>query len=226
MPTVKEVVDQVAETLATERDRAIALHDYVRENVKFGFTKYHDAAQPDYTLAHGLGHCNPKSLLMVALFRAAGLESHQHFVVIPKVILKGVIAPFGYWTCSAELSHSYCEVKIEGTWYAIDSYIIDTPLFKAARAKLEQEGRSFGYGVRANATNVWDGQSNAFSQFDQSMMIEDHGRIEDLEAYLRSRKYRNRVLGLRATTGHKLVGDAGLASGNSYIDGIRGSFIE
>jgi hypothetical protein len=224
--TVKGVVDQVVVGTATERDKAIALHDYVRENVKFGFAKHHDAAQPDFTLTCGLGHCNPKSRLMVALFRAAGLESHQHFVVIPKEILKGAIPPASFWMLSSELSHSYCEVKVEGTWCAIDSYIIDTALLKAAKARLAKEGRSLGYGVRAYSTNVWDGQSNAFSQFDQRMMIEDHGRVEDLEAYFRSRKYRNRVLGLRCITMFKLMGDSRVAAGNSYIEGIRASFIE
>jgi hypothetical protein len=32
--TAKEVVDQIAAKTSTKRDRAIALHDYVREDVK------------------------------------------------------------------------------------------------------------------------------------------------------------------------------------------------
>ena len=224
--TVREVVEQVVVGTATEREKAIALHNYVRENVKFGFNKYFDAAQPDYTLACGQGHCNPKSRLMVALFRAAGLEGHQHFVVIPKEILKGAIPASRYWMIPAELSHSYVEVKVEGTWCAIDSYIVDTALLRAAQARLAKEGRSLGYGVRVNSTNVWDGQSNAFSQFDQGMMIEDHGRVDDLEAYFRTRKYRNKVLGLRFNTMFKLMGNSGVAASNSHIEGIRTSFIE
>jgi transglutaminase-like putative cysteine protease len=224
--TVREVVEQVVVGTATEREKAIALHDYVRENVKFGVNKYFDTAQPDYTLACGQGHCNPKSRLMVALFRAAGLESHKHFVVIPKEILKGAIPARAYWMTSAELSHSYAEVKVEGTWCAIDSYIVDTALLRAAQARLAKEGRSLGYGVRADSTNVWDGQSNAFSQFDRGMMIEDHGRVDDLEAYLRSRKYRNKFLGLRLDTIVKLIGNSGVAASNSHIEGIRKSFIE
>jgi GNAT superfamily N-acetyltransferase len=80
----------------------VALHDYVRENVRFGFNKYFDASAPDDTLACGVGHCNPKSRLLVALFRAAGLESHQHVVVIPKEILKRVIPPSRYWMIPAD----------------------------------------------------------------------------------------------------------------------------
>ena len=59
--TVQEVVSQIVAKVSTEREKAIELHDYVRENVKFGFNKYFDATPPDYTLSCHHGHCNPKS---------------------------------------------------------------------------------------------------------------------------------------------------------------------
>jgi transglutaminase-like putative cysteine protease len=209
--------------MVTEREKAIALHDHVREHVKFGFNQYFDATDPDYTLACGVGHCNPKSRLMVALFRAAGLESYQHFVVIPKDILKDAIPVSRYWMIPAELSHSYVEVEVEGTWCAIDSHIVDTPLLQAAQARLAAEGRAVGYGVRVDSTNVWDAQSNAFSQFDPGLTVEDHGRVDDLDAYFRSRRYRNQVLGLRFNTMFKAMGNAGVAAINAHIEGLRGA---
>jgi hypothetical protein len=212
----------VAQT-APGRERAVALHDYVRERVRFGFNKYFDAAEPEYTLACGVGHCNPKSRLMVALFRAAGFESYQHFVAIPKDILKGALPASRYWMIPAELSHSYVDVQVEGSWCSIDSHIVDIPLLQAAQARLVAEGRPLGYGVRLDSTNVWNGQSDAFSQFDPGLMIEDHGRVDDLDAYFGSRKYRNLVLGLRFNTMFKLMGDAGVAPMNSHIDEIRGT---
>lgn len=219
--TVKGVVDQVHVPTATERERAIALHDYVRDNVKFGFNKYFDATPPDYTLACGYGHCNPKSHLMVALFRAAGLESHQHFVAISKDILKDALPPSRGWMLPAELSHSYVEVKVEGKWCSIDSFIVDSPLLKGGQAKLARDGRSLGYGVTLNSINSWDGQSDAFSQFNQSLMIEDHGRVDDLEGYFRSKKYRHVVLGMRFNTMFRLMGEGGVAPMNIHIDRIR-----
>ena len=219
--TVGEVVKQVVVGNATERENAIALHDYVRENVKFGFNKYFDATPPDYTLAYCQGHCNPKSRLMVALFHAANLEAYQHFVVIPKEILKGAIPASRFWMIPAELSHSYVEVKVKGVWHEIDSHIVDTPLLKGAQARLAREGRSIGYGVRVDSVNVWDGRSNAFSQFDQSMMIEDHGRIDDLDAYFRGRKYRNVVFGMSFNTMFKFMGESGVSPINTNIESIR-----
>jgi len=226
MYSVQEVARQATMGLASDHEKAIALHNYVRDQVKFGFTKYFDTAGPDYTLTCGIGHCNPKSLLMVSLFRAIGLEAYQHFVAIPRDILVDVFPPSRRWLLPPELSHCYVEVKLEGTWCEIDSYSIDPALLKAAQARLAKEGRSLGYGVRADATNVWDGQSNAFSQFDPTIMVEDHGRIDDLEAYFRSRKYRHKVLGVRFNTGFKLVGDLVLPAINSYIEGIRTQSIQ
>ncbi len=220
-PTVQEVVNQIAAETSTQREKAIALHDYVREKVKFGFNKYFDATPPDYTLSCGHGHCNPKSRLMVALFQAAGLESYQHFVVIPKDILKDAIPPSRFWMIPPELSHSYVEVRVEDNWCTIDSFIVDTPLLKGALTKLTKENRTIGYGVRSNSINEWDGQNNAFSQFDQSMMIEDHGRIDDLEAYFKDKRYRHVVMGIRFNTMFQYMGEFGVAPMNVYIEKNR-----
>jgi len=219
--TVEKVVKQVIDRTTTEREKAIALHDYVREQVKFGFNQYFDAGKPDYTLTCGVGHCNPKSRLMMALFRAAGLESCMHFVVIPKDILKCALPTSRYPMIPAEVSHSYVEVKVEGGWCSIDSHIVDTPLLQAAKARLAAEGRTLGYGARIDSTNTWDGHSDAFSQFDPSLMIEDHGRVDDLESYFRNSKYRNQILGVRFNTIFKLMGEAGVSPINAHIDRLR-----
>ena len=54
-------------------------------------------------------------------------------------------------------------------------------------------------------------------------MIEDHGRIEDLNAYLRSKKYRTKIMGIRLNTIFSLMGESGLSSVNSQLEsmGIR-----
>jgi hypothetical protein len=223
--SAKEIVDRVAGGAATEREIAIALHDHVRDHIKFGFNRYFDAGTPEQIMICGTGHCNPKSRLLVALFRQAGLESDLHFVVIPKTILRGAIPASRYWMIPAELSHSYVEARIGGSWVAIDSHIVDTPLLQAALARLRAEGGRMGYGVRTDSTNVWDGQSNAFSQYDPSLVVEDHGRVEDAMVYFRDPRYRNHVMGLRFNTMFRLMGDAGVAGMNRHLDKLRAARI-
>ena len=219
----KNVIQQVIDEKDSERLQAIALHDYVRDQVKFGFNQYFDASPPSYTIAFGYGHCNPKSHLMVALFQQAGLGAYQHFVVIPKEILKGAIPPSRYWMIPSELSHSYVEVKINGKWLNIDSFIVDTPLLEGAKTKLAQEGLPIGYGVRHDSINTWNGEDHAFSQFDDRFLIEDHGRVEDMESYFESDNYRNVVFGLRFNTMFQWMGENGVKPMNDHIEMIRRS---
>lgn len=225
MTTVNEKAAQITGGLKTEREKAIALHNYVRDEVKFGFTKNYDAATPDYTLNCGIGHCNPKSELMVAFFREAGLEAFQHFVALPMAIASGISPSFMDWLAgryNPEVSHSYAEVKVEGKWYNIDSYILDTPYLKAALAKLSVENKSFGYFTRKGATNQWNGRSNSFSQFSKELMLEDHGRVDDLEAYYGSAKYRNKMFGvLRWNTMNMLMCGGSVALMNSGLEKLR-----
>ena len=221
MSRVREAVEGVTAKLATEREKAIALHDYVRDNIKFGFNRYFDLSKPNHTLELAIGHCNPKGELMVALFREAGLEAHHHFVVLPKDIIKGVIPPGMRWLIPSELSHCYTEVKVEGTWCKIDSYILDGPLLRASRAKLSEENRIIGYGTHAHSTNHWDGSSDAFSQFDKDMMLQDHGPVDDLRTYYRSDRYRNKFLGVRLNAFFRFFGKGIEVHVNSYMDKLR-----
>ena len=225
MLSVQEVAREITEGFVTEREKAVALHDYVRDHIKFGFNRYFDASSPEYTLKCRLGHCNPKSRLMLALFRASGLEAKQHFVVIPKVILKGAVPFAGYVVIPAQVSHSYVDVKIEGIWHTIDSYIIDTDYLKMAQARLQKENRNSGYGVRIDSTNIWDGRSDAFSQFDKMSLIEDHNDIEDLDAYFHSNRYKQKVLGIQFNKMFRLMGNWGEAFLNSQITSLRKSTI-
>ena len=157
--TIEEVLANIIVPTASKQENAVLLHNFVREKIKFGFNKYFDATPPDYTLACGFGHCNAKSRLIVAFFRSINLVAYQHFVAIPKDILRGAIPPNQFWMLPSELSHSYVEVKIEDSWWQIDSFTIDTPYLKAAQTRLAREGKSIGYGVRLDSDHIWDGKA-------------------------------------------------------------------
>ena len=221
MSNVKDLAKKITDKLSAERDKAIALHDYVRDNIKFGFNRYFDLSKPDNTLDVGVGHCNPNSELMTELFRQVDIEAYIHFVVLPKEILKGAVSPNRYWLIPTQLSHSYTEVKVDGTWCNIDSYILDVPLFRAARAKLSEEDRTLGYGTHMHSTIHWDGKSDAFSQFDKNMMIEDHGRVDNLETYFRSDRYRHKVFGVKLNTLFRIIGKKLEARSKLYLDNLR-----
>jgi hypothetical protein len=61
--------------------------------------------------------------------------------------------------------HAITEVWLNGSWVKVDSYTVDSSLFKAAQAKLAQGGRTMGYGVHKDGRNSWDGTSDSFVQY-------------------------------------------------------------
>lgn len=166
---------------------AIALHNYVRDEIKFGFTPYFDAASPDVTLKLGVGHCNPQAWLMVELLRAAGFQARFRPSTISNDILKGVAST------PARISHVFTEVKIDDSWLRIDSYIADPPFRDAAVRKLSAAKKTCGYGCHVSATGNWDGTKDAFSQIAESnMIIELHDPVEDIGAFYQSDDYAHR----------------------------------
>lgn len=159
-PSVQAVVKRIANDSPDPRTRAVAIHDYVRDEIAFGFPPDFYATRASRTLELGVGYCNTKSTLFVALLRAAGVPARIHFVDLDTGLLAGIVDPG-----TAYVDHSYTEVYLNGRWIDVDSYIVDRPLAEEARRRLLAEGRMFGYGFHRDGTFTWDGSSDAFGQF-------------------------------------------------------------
>jgi hypothetical protein len=188
-PFMNELVRTIVGDAATEREQAVRIHDYVRDRVRYGFTPRFDEATPGETLAAGVGHCNPQTRLFVEMARTAGLEARFHFVTIAGEILRGVQP-----NVPALISHGFAEVKVDGRWRKVDSYIVDPAHAAGALARLEREGREVGYGFHRRGTVVWDGASDAFSQLaDPAMIVADHGTWDRAEDFFRSPGYEHRL---------------------------------
>jgi len=181
---ITEQVAQLVQDRHTPRERAIAIHDFVRDEVRLGFTPHFYAMSATEVLSAGVGYSNTKSTLFIAMLRAARIEARQHFVDLDASVLRGLLdlrTPF--------VDHSYTEVKLDGSWIATDSYVVDKPLFRAAQAALRTEGRRLGYGVRVDGRTDWDGRSPSFAQFvagDSSCSRHQWGVFPDVAAFYES----------------------------------------
>ena len=66
----------------------------------------------------------------------------------------------------------------------VDSYALDTPLWRAATARLRAEGALLGYGAHRDGTCRWAGAGHAFAQLaTRDMVVEDHGACTDLREF-------------------------------------------
>jgi hypothetical protein len=219
------IIDTVAKNMSseyrTEKEIAIALHDYVRDHVEFGFNRYFDKSEPSMTINLGLGHCIPKGRLMTALLRAVNIESFLHFVLLPKQILKGAVTKAAYFLVPEELSHCYTEVRLGGKWYRTDSYILDRRLFKAAKNELLRVGDKIGYGTHCQGTNTWEGNTDSFSQYCKEFELADHGRVDDVESYFNSKIYHNRFFGIKLGSIYQLIGGKLEARSKEHLSNLR-----
>jgi transglutaminase-like putative cysteine protease len=187
--TNSELASQVNKTIAGAKDeveKAVLIHDFVRDAVSFGWAGAFYDQKASEVLESKIGYCNTKSTLFVALLRAAGIPAKQHFVNINAKILEGILNPGTEY-----VDHSYTEVYLRGSWFKVDSYIVDAKLANAARRRLQKENRLIGYGVHRNGVSNWDGTSNAFSQFlndgsYKNLSTRDFGVYEDIDAFYRS----------------------------------------
>ncbi len=216
-----QIVDDARTRVGTGKPLAIALHDYVRDEIAFGFTPYFDAASSEMTLKLGAGHCNPQARLMVELFRTAGFEARFRPSTITNDILNGVaVTP-------PQLSHIFTEVRMDNNWVRIDSYIADPPLRRAVVEKLERDNLDYGFGCHRAATGEWDGTHDAFSQIaDQDMIVELHDPVEDIETFYRSDDYKHRIgplnYNLMFAPG-RLVPSLAMVSLNRRVNALRQS---
>lgn len=181
---------EVTKGCQSPRAKAVALFEFVRDEIRFGFTSRFDSATPRQTLRAGRGHCNPQAALLVALMREVGLEARHHIVHISNAVLHGLF-PSGL---PSTLDHTYVEVRLDGDWIPIDGYIVDRPLLRGALPALKRDGRELGYGVHTKASIDWDGETSCMAQLvDQSMVLRDFGTFEDQKVHFDSSNYSQRL---------------------------------
>lgn len=185
---VRDIVEAARAKAGEGAPLAIALHNHVRDEIAFGFTPYFDAASSEKTLDLRTGHCNPQARLMVDLFREAGFGARFRPATITNAILSGVaVTP-------PELSHVFTEVRMDGKWVRLDSYIADPALRSQSVKRLKAEGLDYGYGCHVSATGEWNGRHDSYSQIaGPETIVELHDPFDNLDEFYASANYKHRV---------------------------------
>lgn len=187
--SLQEVTDHLTRNAPTDVARALAIYQFVRDALPFGFTPAFDQATPEQTLKLGRGHCNPKGALFVAMLRAVNILARLHFVSISNDVLRGLFPAMA--GPPPVLNHAFTEVCLNEQWLRVDGYVIDTPLYEAARRRLLAEERPLGYGIHIEGTVRWNGTTDCLIQYADpaTMTLADHGPFEDPATFYRSPAY-------------------------------------
>jgi hypothetical protein len=129
------------------RERIGAIYDFVRNEVAFGYNLADDLPASQ-VLADGIGQCNTKGTLFMALLRAAGIPCRFHGFTIDKALQKGAITGAAYVLAPRSIIHSWVEVWFEGRWVELEGFILDKDyLAKLQERFADREGAFCGFGA-------------------------------------------------------------------------------
>ncbi|KZK90701.1 Transglutaminase-like superfamily protein [Pseudovibrio sp. W64] len=161
-PTIRQLVDQRKWKDLSPFDRAGAVHDFVRNEILFGYNKA-DNIPASQVLADGIGQCNTKGTLLMALMRAVGVPCRLHGFTIHKELQRGVVPELAYQIAPDNILHSWVEIYLEDRWINLEGFILDDAFLSALQQKFAPSRQSLcGYGVGTNCLSApqvnWRGQ--------------------------------------------------------------------
>ena len=192
-PLVQKVAKELTSAENTRVGKLERIFQFVRDDILFGFPPEGDFVKASQTIARGYGQCNTKGTLFLALSAAAGVPARLHYSRISKEIQHGFFTGIFYKLMPNEITHSWVEVEIDGTWQPIDSYINDLELHHAAVRELTQKGWKTGFSVsraagEPSAELVLDGAH--YSQM--AAVIGDQGIWDEPSEFFDGPNYLNR----------------------------------
>jgi transglutaminase-like putative cysteine protease len=217
-PLVTATAQRLVEGETSTRRRIERLFHYVRDDIAFGFPDAGDLVTASQTIALGMGQCNTKTTLFLALCKALGIPARVHFSLIRKEIQRGLFSELAYRLMPPLISHSWLEVQVDGTWRRLDSYINDEPFYEGGKRELRRCGWDTGFSIACasgESSAAFNIDTEKFVQMDA--VVDDHGVWDEPADYYASARYRNRPGFFKLLLYRLLVGSI-----NRRVRAIRG----
>ncbi|HMZ60593.1 MAG TPA: methylmalonyl-CoA mutase family protein, partial [Leptospiraceae bacterium] len=146
MYELKNIALNIAGEADSPPEKAVRLHDFVRDRIRFGLTHKLDFAGAEETMELGYGTSSTKGLLLMKLLSEADINSQMHFVTVKKDFYRHCFPDVVYSLMPETVTHCYLEINVDGTYIPTDSYSVERKLFLEARKVLEGIGEKCGFG--------------------------------------------------------------------------------
>lgn len=151
-----------------EYNKIGTIYDYVQNNILLGYNKC-DNLTATQVLAEGIGQCNTKATLLMALLRAVGVPCRLHGAKVTKVFQCGLMPKIMARLAPPLIVHTWVEVCYNGEWLCLEGVITDKAFIAGLRQMFPNyKGEFFDYAVAVNDfSNLqidWRGESTAMQQ--------------------------------------------------------------
>lgn len=189
-PSIKNKAEQLTINKNNSLDKIESFFYFVRDEIKFGFPQKWDEVKASETLQYGIGYCNTKATLFLALCKAADIPAQIHTGLIDIEIMRGVFPSFAFPFLPGSGGHSWMEIDIENEWKPIDSYINDKTFYEGALKRLQKSRKPNAFSI-----SIAKGESSCEFNFGEKgfvhmgAVLEDHGTWDDYSEYISSEKY-------------------------------------
>jgi hypothetical protein len=131
----------------SEFERIGAVYNFVRDDIAFGYNTSDDLSASQ-VLEDGIGQCNTKGTLLMALLRAVGVACRFHGFTIDKALQKGAITGVAYQLAPRSIIHSWVEIWSADRWIRLEGFILDRRYLQALQLQFAgHKGPFCGYGA-------------------------------------------------------------------------------
>ena len=145
-PAIERLIVTRGWRMLPEHERIGAVYDLVRNDIAFGYNSADDLPA-SHVLADGIGQCNTKGTLFMALLRACGIACRLHGFTIDKALQKGAVTGIAYLLAPREILHSWVEVWFEGRWVNLEGFILDAAYLTSLQRRFPDRTSFCGFGA-------------------------------------------------------------------------------
>lgn len=167
-----------------EHDAIGAVYHFVKDEILFGYNK-RDTLTASEVLSDGIGQCNTKSTLLMALLRALGIPCRLHGFTVSKDFQKGATSGIVSFLAPSEIVHTWVEVLFQNRWIVLEGVIIDDGFLQSLKQMYrETKGIFRMYAIAVddfpNLAVDWTGK-DTFIQ--SKAIVKDFGIFPDPDSF-------------------------------------------
>jgi transglutaminase-like putative cysteine protease len=161
-PSIEQLSMQKEWLSCSRNERIEKIYDFVQNEIAFGYNEADDLPA-SRVLADGIGQCNTKGTLLMALLRKHDIPCRFHGFTIAKKLQKGAISGLAYLLAPRNIIHSWVEIWHQDRWINLEGYILDKQYLSSVQQQFQDtEGAFCGYGVATTSLSQpgveWQGK--------------------------------------------------------------------
>ena len=154
-PNIQALITQRDWRILPLYERIGAVYHFVKDEIRFGYNKQ-DALPASQILKDGMGQCNTKGILLMALFRAVDIPCRLHGFTIKKSLQRGVVPELIYPITPDNILHSWVEIYYESKWINLEGFILDAGFLAALQDKFNDTKSICAYGAGTETLDAPD----------------------------------------------------------------------